>query len=132
MLSTAVYLPYLGVSSALRAYVDFYTAVFPYRDTFVVGEFRDITERLGSVIRRVNDTFGTDFAEYDPGPETDDVVFSIIDLGDERSIDQRARDDVLLGRRGTGGVAGDPAARPGPRAGNRLGGVPRDGRPPIV
>ena len=85
VLSTAVYLPYLEVSSALRAYVDFYTAVLPYRDTFVVAEFRDITSQLGSVIRRVNHVFGTDFAEYESSPENDDVVFSIIDLGDERT-----------------------------------------------
>jgi hypothetical protein len=85
VLSTAVYLPYLTVGSALRAYVDFYTAVLPYRSAFVVGEFSDITSRLGVVIRQVNDVFGTDFSAYEPSAENDDVVFRIIDLGDERT-----------------------------------------------
>ena len=47
VLSTAVYLPYLTRGSALERRTSILrAAVFPYRDTFVVGEFSDITTRL--------------------------------------------------------------------------------------
>jgi hypothetical protein len=85
VLSTAVYFPYLTVATALRSYVDFYTAVRPYQDRFVVGEFDDVTSQFDRVIRRVNARFGCQFAEYRNGIESDDVVFSVINQGDERS-----------------------------------------------
>ena len=85
VLSTAVYFPYLTVATALRSYIEFYEAIRPYREAFVVGEFSDITSRLDQVIRRVNARFGCDFAEYRNGPENDDIVFSVINQGDESS-----------------------------------------------
>jgi hypothetical protein len=85
VLSTAVYLPFLTVPSALGAYVSFYETIRPFRRSFVVGEFADVTSRLGSVIRAVNTRFGTGFAEYEHAPENDRLVFDIIDHGDESS-----------------------------------------------
>ena len=85
VLSTAVYFPYLTVATALRSYIEFYEAIRPYREAFVVGEFGDITSRLDQVVRRVNARFGCDFSEYRNGPENDDIVFSVINQGDESS-----------------------------------------------
>jgi len=85
VLSTAVYFPYLTVASALRWYVEFYEAVRPYQNRFVVAEFADITSQFDQVIRRLNARFGCQFAEYRNSIETDDVVFSVINQGDERS-----------------------------------------------
>jgi hypothetical protein len=85
VLSTTIYFPYLTVETALRSYVEFYEAVQTYRDAFVVGEFGDITSRFDLVIRRVNERFGCDFAEYVNSPENDDIVFSVINQGDESS-----------------------------------------------
>jgi hypothetical protein len=85
VLSTAVYFPYLTVVTALRSYIEFYEAIRPYREAFVVGEFGDITSRLDQVIRRVNARFGCDFSEYRNSPENDDIVFSVINQGDESS-----------------------------------------------
>lgn len=85
VLSTAVYLPFLTVPSALGAYVSFYETIRPLRRSFVVGEFEDVTARLGSVIRAVNERFGTSFAEYEHTPGNDRLVFDIIDHGDESS-----------------------------------------------
>ncbi len=85
VLSTVVYHPFLTVATALRSYVEFYDAIRPHRPAFVVGEFRDITSRLDQVIRRVNEQFGCDFSEYRNSPENDDIVFSVINQGDESS-----------------------------------------------
>jgi hypothetical protein len=85
VLSTAVYFPYLTVATVLRSYVEFYEAIRPYRRAFIIGEFADVTSRLDQVIRRVNARFGCDFAEYRNNPENDDIVFAVINQGDESS-----------------------------------------------
>jgi hypothetical protein len=85
VLSTAVYFPYLTVATVLRSYVEFYEAIRPYRGAFVIGEFTDVTSRLDQVIRRVNARFGCDFSEYRNSPKNDDIVFSVINQGDESS-----------------------------------------------
>lgn len=85
VLSTTVYFPYLTVGTALRSYVSFHEAIRPYRERFVVADFTDVTSRLDHVIRRVNAAFGCDFAEYRNSADSDDIVFAVINQGDERS-----------------------------------------------
>jgi hypothetical protein len=97
VLSTAVYLPFLTVASALRAYVAFYDAVRPFRSAFLVSDFSATTTRLGSVIRAVNETYGTGFAEYTPTQESEAILFRIIDHGDESSRANRLITEFLSG-----------------------------------
>lgn len=97
VLSTAVYLPFLTVASALRAYVAFYEAVRPFRSAFLVSDFPATTTRLGSVIRAVNTTYGTGFAEYTPTPGREAAVLRVIDHGDESSPANRLVTEFLSG-----------------------------------
>jgi hypothetical protein len=97
VLSTAVYLPFLTVASALRAYVAFYDAVRPFRSAFLVSDFSATTTRLGSLIRTVNETYGTRFAEYTPTRESEAILFRIIDHGDESSPANRLITEFLSG-----------------------------------
>jgi hypothetical protein len=85
VLSTAVYLPFLTVASALREYVAFYEAVRPFKRAFLVSDFSATTTQLGSVISTLNERYGTRFAEYTPTPEREAVLFRVIDHGDESS-----------------------------------------------
>jgi hypothetical protein len=85
VLSTAIYFPYLSVKAALKSYVEFYRSILPYEDSFVIGEFTDITSRYDQVIRRINRAFGCDFVEYRNSADSDDIVFSVINQGDEHS-----------------------------------------------
>jgi hypothetical protein len=66
VLSYVVRWPELTIGQALRAYARFYRPLLPYRDGFVVGRFEEVTSDLGSVIRRVNERFGTSFVPFEP------------------------------------------------------------------
>jgi hypothetical protein len=85
VLSTAIYSPFLTVRAALESYIRFYRSILPYRQAFVVAEFGDITSRFDHVIARLNDRFACSFAEYRNTPDSDNVVFGVINQGDERS-----------------------------------------------
>lgn len=54
----------VALPDALVAYARFYTCLLPYLDSFVVGEFTQVTSDFGAVIRRVNAHFGTNFGEF--------------------------------------------------------------------
>ena len=68
VLSQLVREPAVAMEDALVAYSRFYTALVPYRSSFVAGAFEEVTSNFGSVIRRVNERFGTGFDEFEPTP----------------------------------------------------------------
>jgi hypothetical protein len=57
--------PNLSVSSIIRGYVRFYESLLPFRGGFVVVRFEDVLTDFGSVIRRINERFGTSFAKLE-------------------------------------------------------------------
>ncbi len=64
VLSQLVREPDVALRDALVAYCRFYACLLPHQDAFVVGEFEDVTRDFGSVTRRINERFGTDFASF--------------------------------------------------------------------
>jgi hypothetical protein len=64
ILSQLVREPGVALPDALAAYSRFYECLLPYRDAFVVGEFEEVTHEFGQVVRRINERFGTSFAEF--------------------------------------------------------------------
>lgn len=88
ILSQMVREPGVALRDALVAYIRFHAKLLPYRDSFVVGEFEEITHDFGVVIRRLNARFDLDLAEPRPGQAEECFAF----------IAQRARlSPVLLG-----------------------------------
>jgi hypothetical protein len=63
VLSQAVREPWVPIAGALSAYARFYARLLPYRNSFVLGEFSEVTHDFGAVVRRLNDRFATSFAE---------------------------------------------------------------------
>lgn len=55
--------PYVALRDAVLAYARFYERLMAYRDSFVIGEFGQVTEDFGAVIKQLNERFGTDFTE---------------------------------------------------------------------
>jgi hypothetical protein len=75
VLGWVVYRGDISVGQALRAYRRFYAPLLPHRDRFVVARFEDVTSDFGAVIRRVNQRFATDFAEFDHTEENVQRLF---------------------------------------------------------
>jgi hypothetical protein len=57
--------PAVTMGGALRGYVRFHRPLVSRRSGLVVGTFDQVTTDLGSVIRRVNERFGTSFAPFE-------------------------------------------------------------------
>jgi len=91
--------PDLTVHQALRGYVRFYRPLLPHRRRFVVGPFPEVTADFGAVIRRVNEKFGTSFAEFEHTEENVRACFEQME-------------EYWLGRVGPGGPVERFVGRP--------------------
>ena len=109
--------PALTVAQAARGYVRFYRPLLRYLDRFVVGAFDDVTTDLGSVVRRINERFGTSFAEFEP---TEQNLARARSAGDRYWQSRTGPGLPLLGRTAPGG-AGTEDAEPPPHR------LPEDG-----
>lgn len=65
ILSQLVREPGVSLEGALVAYARFYTSLMPYRSRMVAGEFDEVTQSFGSVVRKLNNRFGTSFTEFE-------------------------------------------------------------------
>jgi hypothetical protein len=87
----------VSIRTVLVAYCRFYEALAPFVDRLVVGRFEQATTEFGSIIRRINDRFGTSFGVFDHTKENVALVFRLID---DRETDQAKKlvDQYLSGR----------------------------------
>jgi hypothetical protein len=79
----------VALPDALVAYARFYSCLLPYLDSFVVGEFAQVTSDFGAVIRRLNARFSTSFGEFRHDEENARECLALMRL--------RARSEVLHG-----------------------------------
>lgn len=64
VLSQVVREPGVDLLDALYAYRRFHEALLPHRSAFVVADFPEVTEDFGSVVRRLNERFGTSYGIF--------------------------------------------------------------------
>ena len=81
VLSQVIREPGVSIRDALFSYTRFYDKLEPYRSSYVVADFEETTTAFGHVIRRVNERFGTSYAEFD---HTDENVARCVELIKER------------------------------------------------
>ena len=79
----------VALPDALVAYTRFHTCLLPYLDSFVVGEFTQVTTDFGAVIGRLNARFGTRFCEFRHDEENARECLALMRL--------RAKSEVLHG-----------------------------------
>lgn len=78
--------PGLTVKQALREYISFYSLILPYKSDFVVATFEQITQDFGAIIRSVNQTYGTNFDEFEHTEANVNKCFDLIDRGYEEAF----------------------------------------------
>jgi hypothetical protein len=128
VLSAVTREPHLTIGQALRSFGRFYLRIAPFCPRFVVADFDQITKDFGSVVRRLNQKFGTQFGEFEHTeanvgrcfelieerwrrlPALEDFQSGFIDLGALQLVLEVARREVP--RRGVREMA---VARPSER-----------------
>jgi hypothetical protein len=85
----------LSIGQAFRGYVRFYEPLLERRTGFVIGPFSEVTTDYGSVMRRVNEMFGTSFVPFEHTADQERAVFEAM----QRYWVSRAGSDDELERR---------------------------------
>ena len=80
ILSQLIREPDVDMRDALAAFARFYRRLLPWRNRMVVAGFEEVTKDFGAVTRRVNDRFGTAFAEFEPTEQNTNRCFELIKL----------------------------------------------------
>ena len=65
----------LSVRLAIQSYLNFYEAIWPLRDRFVISEFADTTQRPSQTVEKVNRLYGTSFRMEPISPEMKADIF---------------------------------------------------------
>lgn len=79
VLSWVIHRSDISIQDALKGYESFYKAILKYKENLVIADFEDITNNYGTIIRKVNEKYGTSFLEFGQSPENVDSCFSEID-----------------------------------------------------
>ncbi|BBM85316.1 hypothetical protein [Candidatus Uabimicrobium amorphum] len=66
----------IPLSLYLKAYIQFYTLIYPYRDKFVLGKFEQVTSNFSVVIEEINHKFNTKFAVFDHNAQNVEKIFN--------------------------------------------------------
>jgi hypothetical protein len=98
--SAIVQAPKLGGRTALREWIDFYRAVWPLRDHFVIGCFDEVTGDFAKVVQRINRSFGTSFATAEQSDDRDAEIFDTIELDLRAQLRPESDDEIesFIGR----------------------------------
>lgn len=81
ILSYVILSPHLLVSQALQSYLDFHEGILGVKDKVVVSTFKQVTTDFGAVIRRVNEKFGSNFAEFNHTEDNVKHCFAVQEEG---------------------------------------------------
>jgi hypothetical protein len=78
VLSQIVREPGVTARDALVSWRRFYEVALRFSDAFVIGEFNEVTNQVGSVIERVNQRFSTSFVPYERTEENERHVLALM------------------------------------------------------
>jgi hypothetical protein len=94
----------IDVNQALRMYIRFYARILPRRQDVVIAPFSTVVTDFGSIIRSMNDRFGTSFRGFVHTEENVRLAFESIEARGRRDAARQHRDHES-------GVARPSAAR---------------------
>ncbi|MDP8956787.1 MAG: hypothetical protein M3N24_07505 [Actinomycetota bacterium] len=90
--------PAIRIGQALRGYARFYEPLLRFRSAFLPGVFDEVTKDFGTVIRRVNERFGTAFREFDHTEENARATLDEIDGYWRGILGPGERLEIIVGR----------------------------------
>jgi hypothetical protein len=90
--------PACTMRQAIRGWIRFYQSLLPFEEGFVIGEFSEVTEDYGAVIRRVNQRFGTAFREFQHTHANVAACFDSLDRYWRARVGSDPRLELLVGR----------------------------------
>jgi hypothetical protein len=82
----------IDIERALNMYIRFYARILPCRQQIVIAPFPTVVSDFGSVIRSMNDRFGTSFREFVHTEENVRRVFESIEARGRRDAARQGRD----------------------------------------
>jgi hypothetical protein len=78
VLSHLVREPWVDMRDAADGYARFYSCLMPHRFAFVVGEFEEVTNDFGRIVRRLNARFGLELEEFNATETNLNLCFELI------------------------------------------------------
>ena len=90
--------PAITIGQALRGYARFYSPLVKHASGFVPGVFDEVTRDFGSVIRRVNERFGTSFREFEHTEENAQATLDEIDRYWRGILGPGKQLEIIVGR----------------------------------
>jgi hypothetical protein len=78
VLSQLIREPEVDMKNAMVAYARFHSCLMPYRTSFVIADFQEVTHHFGPVIRRINERFDTTFTEFEDTEANAKLCFDLI------------------------------------------------------
>jgi hypothetical protein len=90
--------PRIRVGQAMRGWLRFYAPLGRYLGRFVVATFDQVTSDYGAVIAKVNQHFGTDFAEFDHTEENVRRCWASIDRDYQARVGEGTEFDRIVAR----------------------------------
>ncbi len=77
-LSCITAFPQYSIYRALYSYISFYSAIYDYQDSYIIGEFEEVTENYDQIIKRINAKFNTNFAVWENTLANKQKVYDIM------------------------------------------------------
>lgn len=78
--------PGLTIKQSLREYISFYSLILPYCDRFILATFSELIGDFGVVIQQINQTYNTNFKEFEHTEANVQKCFDLIDEGYETTF----------------------------------------------
>ncbi|HEY9808671.1 MAG TPA: hypothetical protein V6D13_04965 [Halomicronema sp.] len=78
VLSCITAFPKYSIYRSLSYYISFYSAIIDYQNSYIIGEFEEVTQNYSQVIKRVNAKFNTSFALWKNTPANKEKVYKIM------------------------------------------------------
>lgn len=114
VLSQAVREPHVTIRDGLLSYARFHERLLPFRDSFVVADFDEVTRDLRPAVQRLNDRFLTRFELPVPGDQP--LLDELVRLRPTHWPTLLAFESGLVARQDLLEALRDPATRPSPPA----------------